>query len=293
MKSIPAPLQADYDLETTTTCLLAKVECLGMFAGLVFGFTNLDIDVTYDDDSGDPPLLYECENGFLAKQYRSSSNGDIDNSEIDGLISAGGITEAMIRAGLFRSAKITIYRVNFENLTAGRHEVVEYGRIGKPRYTRGGWTNEFRSLMQLLRQPIGMCYGIPCNWQFGDENCQAPLVWTAGTVTAVGVEADMDFEDSSDVEPDGFYAPGVTRWITGNNAGAEMEIEEHVTGVFRLSLPLPHPIEVGDTYERRDDCDKLFETCRDEKNNKPQFGGHNLMPVDGNATIPGTEIDRV
>jgi uncharacterized phage protein (TIGR02218 family) len=309
VKTIPAQLLAHYQLHAITTCLLVKVECVGTYAGTVLGFTNLDIDVTYADNpavvdsAGDPiAITYQAENGFtprrLAQTSALSGNESVDSSELDGVISASGITEGMVRAGLFDSAKVTIYRVNYEDLTAGRHEVVAYGRAGATVYSNEGWRTEFRSLSQLLTQPISQPYSLTCRAQFGDARCGKAFSWTNGTVSSVGLENDREFSDTSLHAADGFYDIGVVEWLTGDNAGAQMEVESFTEtsaqATFALALAMPFAIQVGDTYRVRQDCGKTFaEWCRDVHNNTDNFRGENLIPVDGTAMVPGAEIKKV
>lgn len=305
MKTIPAQLLTHLQGHAITTCLLVKVECVGTYVGTILGFTNLDIDVTYADDpadvdsNGDPiEVVYEADNGFTPRMLSQTSaiGGDsVDNSELDGIISSSGITEAMVRSGLFDAAKVTIYRVNYEDLTPGRHEVVAYGRAGQTIYTNDGWRTEFRSLSQLLKQPITEPYSLTCNAQFGDARCGKAFVWVPGVVSGLGTETDREFEDAG-IDLDGDYSVAVVEWLTGANAGAQMETEtvsgnSALTSIV-LALAMPFAIQVGDTFRIRQDCAKTFEWCRDVHANTDNFRGQNLIPVDGTAMVPDAEISR-
>lgn len=293
MKTIEATLLAHLGQEVTTTCLLVKVECVGTYAGTILGFTDLDIDVSYNDGTG--VLVYESDNGFTPKRTQQTSGMAVDNSEIDGVVTSTGITQEQIRSGIFNSAKMTIYRVNWNDLTSGRHEVVAYGRAGETKFNELGFTVEFRSLSQLLKQPISQPYSLTCRAQFGDARCQKAFVWSNGTVSSLGTETDREFSDNSSFEANAFYDGGVIEWLTGDNAGAQMEIDTFLSdsggGDFALALAMPFAIQVGDTYRRRQDCDKTFAACTAYANTL-NFRGENLIPVDGKAMIPGAEINR-
>lgn len=290
MKTIHATLLTHLGQPVTTTCLLVKVECVGFYAGTVLGFTNLDIDVAYNDGAGS--VTYESENGFTPKRLAATSGSSVDNTELDGVISDGGVTEAMVRAGLFDSAKVTIYRVNYNDLTSGRHEIVHYGRAGETKYTEMGWRTEFRSLSQLLKQPIGQRYSTTCRAQFGDARCTKAFSWTSGTVTSVGTETAREFSDTSIVSANGYYNYGVVEWLTGANTGAQMDVDVYTVGSFDLLLDLPFPIVIGDTYRVRLDCTKTFEYCDTVHSNTDWFRGENLIPVDGTAMVPNAEIKK-
>jgi len=294
LKTIPAQLLAHEALTVTTLCLLAKVECVGTYAGTILSFASLDIDVDYDD--GDGTLTYSAQNGFTPKRLAQSAGQTVDNSELDGVIRDTGITMAQVRAGLFQSAKLTIYRVNYNDLTAGRHEVVAYGRAGETKFANDQWVTEFRSLSQLLKQPISQPYSLTCRAQFGDARCGESLVWTNGTVSSLGTETDREFSDVTLSSNTGYYSDhgGVVEWLTGDNTGAQMEVEEFTSSsagsVIALSIPMPYAIQVGDTFRIRRDCDKKFSTCKDVYANTLNFRGENLIPVDGTVMVPGADI---
>lgn len=295
MKTINATLLTHLALETTTTCYLVKVVCVGTYAGTVLGFTNTNTDLAYDD--GDGSVTYVAENGFAPRRIAKTSSMGVDNSELDGVVTAAGITEAMIRSGLFDGAKITVYRVNFNDLTSGRHEVVDYGKAGETVFSDLGWRTEFRSLSQWLKQPISQAYSKTCIAKFGTMSgrwaCMKAIAWAAsGTVTSVGAETDRQFTDTGRAEATGYFDLGVVEWLTGDNAGAQMEVDTFAADAFALALGMPFPIQVGDTYRPRLDCDKTFETCRDVHANTDYFRGQNKLPMDGTAMVPGAEITR-
>lgn len=288
MKSIPIALQAHLDEQATTWCLLYRVACTD---GTLLGFTSLDADVTYDD--GDGPLVYHAENGFTIERLQASADLAVDNTELRGWLSNAGVTEQDIRAGLFDFAAIRIYRVNYLSLADG-HEIVATGTAGETRFTRNGWITEFRSLTQQLKQTVSKLYSLTCRAQFGDALCQKPFAWVTGAVTAVGAESDRIFTDSGNAEPDHHFDIGVVDWLTGANAGVQMEVDTQIADVFSLSIPLPYPIQIGDTYRVRQDCDKSFAMCRDTHDNVIHNRSEHLIPVSdgGSNLVPGAQISR-
>ena len=104
--------------------------------------------------------------------------------------------------------------------------------------------------------------------------------------------------DSGVSGADDLYNLGVVEWLTGDNAGSQMEIDDFGSGEFVLSLAMPYAIQVGDTFRVRKDCNKEW----DDANNgclfhwagdrALHFRGEPHIPVaDGGASmIPGTEI---
>lgn len=296
MKTIPSQLQTHYDGESTTTCLLVRLE---LKDGTIYGFTNLDVDVAYDDLDGS--VNYESDNGFTPSRFESGADLAVDNGEMMGWVAAAGITEQQIRAGLFDYATVKVYRVNYNDLTAGRHEIVATGTAGQTRFDNRGWITEFRSLTQQLRQPLSTLYSTTCQVQFGSPKCGKAFVWVTGSVTSVGSETGRIFTDTALTDPDGHYLPGVVEWLTGDNAGIEMEIDDHASDQITLAMPMPYPIQTGDTYRVRQDCNKVARTvgdvpghCKDRHNNLNRFRGQSFLPVadGGRSLIPGAEISR-
>jgi uncharacterized phage protein (TIGR02218 family) len=288
MKSIPVALQAHYDQPATTTCYLCRMQCKD---GTVLGFASLDADLTYDDGSG--PVLYRADNGFHADRMQATADLAVDNTNLHGWVTDTGITEQQIRAGLFDYARIRIYRVNYLDLSAG-HEIIATGTAGETKFGNGGWQLEFRSLTQQLKQPISNLYSRTCRAKFGDAKCGKPFEWIAGSVTAVDAsEPDRIFTDAALTQPEGYFVPGVVEWLTGQNAGAQMEVDAFAAGLVTLSLPLAYPIAAGDTFQIRQDCDKTSTMCIERHANFLNFRGEPLIPNDGGQSmIPGAQIER-
>lgn len=292
MKTIPSQLQDHYNTDRTTVCALAKVECAGQYAGIVYGFTSLNRDVTYNDGTGS--LLYRSDNGFTPSRNVHTSAAKVDDAELEGIISAE-ITEQKVRAGLFKSARVTVYRVNYQDLTTGRHEIIDYGKAGQTEFSELGWKTEFRSLSQWLMQIITEVYSTTCRATFGDSKCKKALVWVNSTITSVGAEPDRVFVDTAAIGAGlDFYRYGVIEVLGGNNQYAQMEIDtfNNATGQFTLALPFDYPLLATTAYRRRQDCSKTFEYCKTVHNNWLEFRGERFIPLDGSAMVPGAEIER-
>lgn len=289
MKTIPSQLLSHLQEYATTWCYLMKVQCVGKYAGTTFGFTSLDVPVDYDDGEGS--IQYSSSDGFMPSKFQKASDFDVDNADITGYIQDSGITQADILSGIFDSAKVTIYRINYMKTAAG-HEVVDYGVFGATQFIDKSWKNEFRSLMQIAKQTFGPLWSLGCRATYGDSRCGMEYEWVDGTVTSVGDDSMLEFYDTSLGQTDGYYAPGVIEWVTGNNAGAEMDVDAYVadTGYVRLTLEMQLTIAEGDTYRLRRDCDKTFATCK-ARGNYLQFRGEHLTPVANTGLMtPGAYV---
>lgn len=287
MKSIPIALQAHYDTGCTTTCELVRIECKD---GTVLGMTTLDSDVVYDD--GDGPVTYRADNGFRPSRSQQSADLDVDNAELQGWIGTDGVTEQQVRAGLFDYAKFRHYRVNYLDLAAG-HEIRGAGTLGETKFSAHGFTIEQRSLTQQLKQTISQLYSRTCRATFGDAKCGRAFAWVSGTVTAAdGTEPDRVFTCGLAQAAD-YFVPGVVEWLTGDNAGRQMEVDAYAPGAVTQTFSLPYPIQPGDTFRIRQDCDKTFAMCKARHANVLNFRGEHLIPQDGGASmVPGADIVR-
>ncbi len=303
-KFIPAPLQEHYDGDALTVCLLTRIKCKD---GSLFGYTDLDVNVRYDPAAYDPggtgddwgPLDHTADTGgFSLARLESAADLSVDNSELKFLPGTGTISPEQILSGLFDSADVRIYRVNYMDLSMG-HECVATGQLGNARVAENFAFLEFRSLTDLLNQPEADLFSIPCPHVFGGPNCPKTYTWTEFTVTAVD-PTDSQRVFGTDISPDdNFYVPGVVEWTEGDNAGSQDDVDQNTAGTFALSLPAKFPIKVGDKGRARQDCSKLWD---DEvigclyhwaAERHKYHGGFPDIPVadGGNAMVPGAQIN--
>lgn len=306
MKDIPAELQSHLDQDATSWCYLLRVECVGAFAGVVLGSTTLDESVRYDDGAGE--ITYSANNSFSVDRLQTTGDLSVDNTELHGWV-GDQVTEAQIRAGIFNYAKITIYRVNYLDLAApingalqlvaSRHEHWAGGLFGRVVYTRNRWQGEYRSLIQVLKEPKSDLYCKTCPVPFGSVQCGKSFTWASYTVTAVdGLEPERKFTASAMAEAAGYYELGVLRVTSGQNEGAEMEVRTYASGAIELALGLPFPMANGDTFDIRKDCSKEW----DDADNGCLFhwadarwahfrGMPDIPTEDGGASmVPGAQV---
>jgi uncharacterized phage protein (TIGR02218 family) len=268
-------------------------------AGVVFGLTSLDEDVEYDDlnDTGGE-ITYRSVTGFSMSRLSSTAGTGVDNAELYGVVAdleALGMTEEQIRAGQLDYADAWCYEVNYNDLTAGRHEIIGRGKVGEVSMLGEAFVQEFRSLSQLLRQNTTKLTSLTCRAVYGSNQCGASLSWTNSTITGVSIaEPRRIFTDSTSAEADDYYVPGVIEVLDGPNQGAQVEIEQNTAGVFTLARELYFPLTVGVSYRRRIDCPKTVAGCKDSRRNRfpNDFRGEHLIPVDreGELLTPGAGL---
>jgi uncharacterized phage protein (TIGR02218 family) len=213
------------------------------------------------------------------------------------------LREADILAGAYDQATCYFYLVNYADLSQG-HVLLAKGTTGRFFVTDKGlsYTHELRSLSQALKQSITEKWSIGCRATFGSQsvessagdlverfpcNYPAETLWEPGTVTGVGLESNQSF-DSTPLSPPFGGNPGKVRWLTGRNAGRENEVDEFGSSGIGLTFPTMFPIQIGDTFEFRDDCPKTPEACK-VRDNWPNYRGEPNIPVGdaGQIAVPG------
>lgn len=300
MRTVPAALQTHLDGAATTTTRLLKITTK---AGDSFGLSMLPEDVAYDD--GDGLLTYSASNGFDPSALANDLGFTVSNTEGRALLSADmGITLEMVRAGELDDATWRLYLVNFRDLTAGRHVLLDAGDVGEVRTQFGMvWIPELLGLGMRLRQPIGGVWSRTCRAIFGSPadgptgcGVDAEALWVLGSVASVGAETNRVFSGDVVVGGSGITPrPGVVEWLSGDNVGKRFGVEEVDTLEVTLAEPTPYPIQAGDEYRIRPDCAKRFlEDCRDKYANALNFKGEPHIPTGDSSGLqaPGAQLPR-
>ena len=284
----------------TTLCTLLRITTA---PGLTFGITTLDQDVEYDD--GDGVVNYWAAVGMDQTAVENSADLNVDNSEATVILTgATPFSPEAIEAGALDYASYIMYRVNWQDLTTGRHIEMSSGTTGAVEVKDGiEGTIELRGLPQMLKQNIIELYSLTCRARFGGGSygdtlfmCgfDATTLWQNHTVTGVGTEVDREFTADSAPAVSGpmgplDFVPGLIEWLTGDNVETTTETDEVIGAEIKLRLGTTFDIQVGDTFKIRPDCDKSWDQCRNDYDNGLNFRGEPLIPVgdEGSAQTPG------
>lgn len=290
MRTIPSTLLTSIQSGQTTLCRLLKITCKD---GDVYGFTDLDVDVSYDDGTDD--ITYSASQGFTPSQIATSNNLSVDNADLDGIlanVSIDGVTEQDVQTGKLDFAAAAIYQIDYNNPV--EHTILGEGTIGEVRIEDGMFKGEYRSKSQQLKQQIVQSTSKTCRAKFGDTKCGYDFTseWVAGSVTSVDAESDRILTDSSLAQADDYFVPGIVEWLTGDNAGKSCEVEAFSGGEITLTFPVPFVIDAADTFRIRRDCDKFDSTCKNTWNNLPRFRGEPFIPTgeEGSLQTPGADL---
>ncbi|MFT0167479.1 DUF2163 domain-containing protein [Paraburkholderia mimosarum] len=125
------------------------------------------------------------------------------------------------------------------------------------------------SVLNAQKQPMSLVGGSPSQGQYS----VSPTGLYTFNVNDAGSEVFINFTYAM-----GYFAYGKVTWLTGNNAGASMEVKSFGSGNVTLAMPMGKAVQVGDTYTIAAGCDKQFGTCRDHWNNIVHFRGEPYTP---------------
>lgn len=313
MKLIHPDLLADMEASSTTLCDLMLIGPND--DGTYWPLSGLDVNVDYAPSASIGTKTFIARTGLQMSAIVGTSDLGVDNAEAEVLAPIAtfeieGFTQAQIDSGALDKVPLTIYTVNYKNLTTGRHAIKFGGTVGEIRQKYGQVTvPELRSLSQQLKQQIVELDSLTCRAKFGSMpigtgggaieekfpcGFDATTLLVNGTVTAVGVESDLNFTDSSLIgSGTDYFAPGIVHMLTGDNAGQTREIEAYddTTGEITLQFPFVNPVVVGDTFETRPECNKF---ARDAAHGCKFFWGADwVLHIRAEPDIPVAEAGKL
>jgi uncharacterized phage protein (TIGR02218 family) len=268
MKTLTPQLAGHID-ETVTS--LATCWRLERRDGVILGFTTHDRPLTIDG------LPYRAASGFTPTAIASSNALNVDDLEVEGVLSSAAISDADLRAGRFDFARIDIFLVNWAAPDGGKLSL-RTGWLGEVTLRDGRFSAEVRGLMQPLQQPVGAVFSPECRADLGDLDCRVALAAFSVTGAVSATTGADTFTDSARTEPDGWFDYGLLTWLSGPNAGLEMEIKNQTGTLFTLFQAMPSAIQTGDAYSLVAGCDRRFATCKTKFANAVNFRGEPFVP---------------
>lgn len=273
MKDISNALTAHLAQEVTNLAMCWKVVRRD---GVMLGFCDHDRTIVFEG------VTYHAETGFTPSAVQNSHDLRVDNMEMEGVLAAGSLTEADIRAGLYDFAAIDVFMLNYTDVSQGALRLRK-GWLGEVAMGQNAFVAEVRGLTQKLAQSVGELYSASCRAALGDGRCKVDLAGhtVSGAVSVVNTA--LMFSDAARGEASGLYNFGKISFTSGANAGLSMEVKDYILqsgvgGVFTLVLPLPYPLQAGEGYEVSKGCDKTLATCSGRFNNIVNFRGEPFVP---------------
>ena len=166
MRSISSALAAHLAGDVVTLATLWKIVRTD---GVIFGFTDHDQDITVGGQT------YQSTGGHTSSAIVWSADLSNSNQEVTAVFDSSSITPGDVMAGLWDYASVTLYLVNYADLTMGTLPLTT-GLLGEVTLKRGQYVAELRGLAQLLDQEIGQIYSATCRAKLGDSKCKVNLV---------------------------------------------------------------------------------------------------------------------
>ncbi|MBB5277789.1 hypothetical protein HNR26_003878 [Rhizobium rosettiformans] len=221
MKTISPAMAAHLRGETTTLTTCWRITRQD---GKVFRYTELDEDVTYQDE------VYKSAAGFNKSAMKSSANFAVDEMEVTGFLRDDGISDEEMRNGAFDFALAEVFLINYEDETMGEIKL-RYGYFGEVKTTgSGAFLVELRGLVDLLSQKIGDTYLNECRLDLGSKKCGIeiqPPVHRPGSKYKVGDR--VLFPLASLIERPRYYPDVVgvydgSKWYHGDVFGEDINM---------------------------------------------------------------------
>lgn len=252
-KTVSTDLATHIGQEVTTLCTLWHITRKD---NKDFYFTDHDSNIIYQGNT------YLSAVGYNRTAVSNTVDLSVDNLNVTGFIDSSALTENELRAGLFDKARISVYVVNWADLTQGTIQV-RRGWIGEVTVdTAGMFSTELRGMTQAYSQHILETYQPLCRADLGDARCKVDLTpFTDSATVATVSDLNRTFTvTTASTHVDNWYKFGSVNWVTGDNKGLAMEVKAWTLSskTIELFLAMPFEIKVGDTLNMIAGCDKTL-----------------------------------
>ena len=220
MRTLSAALLTHFDQECTTLATCWQIQRKD---GKKFFFTDHDSDIVFLTNT------HKSNHGYNRTATSTSASFETDEFDINGFFNSGSLVLTDIQAGHFDFAEVSIFVVNFEDLTQGSM-VLKRGTIGEVSSTpSGAFKAEFRGLMQRYSQKVGEKYQPECRTDLGSKKCKFPInppivqrdtAYTAGQFVRVATDTGAATQYSLGVVNGGFELGEDSSWQTSAALGS-------------------------------------------------------------------------
>lgn len=246
--------------------------------GVTLGFTDHDQPLAFDG------ITFAADSGMNAKALASTSGLSVNNTEAVGILTSGSITEADIAAGRYDGAAVTVWMVQWDDVSA--RQIRFRGAIGEITRLGGAFQADLRGLTDALNQPKGRSYLRTCSAVLGDATCKVSLddPLYVGQVTLDRATDGQNFDIATATFNDRWFEGGMLEITSGAGKGLSAAIKHDRLQSGRRKVLLwqaiAMPLAIGDTLRLIAGCDKRAETCRVKFANLLNFQGFPHIPGD-------------
>lgn len=264
---------------------LTLTRCLALITdtGIIHGVTTLDRPVTYRG------VTYRAIDGFEASTLISDNNQAVDHAEALALVTLEktGLTADKIKSGYLNGARWELHEVDYKTPSVGF--LLDGGVVGVTTVNNNNsYKIELLSVSHKLSGRIGCVDSLRCRAVFGTPansiyGCGVDIsgFWKTSVVAVADAqEPTVMFRAASETLSADATAARV-QFLTGRNKDAGLfQVEKYTrpTKDILLVEETPFPIEAGDEFRIRLDCNKTFEACRNWGNHV-NYKGEPYIPV--------------
>ncbi len=243
--------------------------------GQIYRFTAHDEDLLIQEEDS-RFHSYKSADSFTLTALENQAGLVVSNMDVEAIVSDDSISEDDLIGGLFDHAKVELFIAYWAGQQIGTLPL-RASWIGEITLKGVQFKADLRGIAQKLQQVFLKATSLECRWSFGDQFCGKNLTTFTKTVTITTVESNDTFVANILLADRNKFQWGLARWVTGNNAGGEMEIIRNFNQRIQLFLPMPFAISVGDQVQLVYGCDKVFKTCRATYDNSERFGGEPFL----------------
>jgi uncharacterized phage protein (TIGR02218 family) len=274
MRDLPPALAAHLGEGVTTLCRCWR---LTRTDGAVLGFTDHDRDLLFDG------VVHAAATGLDAAEAAAELGFAVGGGDVAGALSAAGLTDEDIAAGLYDDATVETWLVNWASpdervllATASIGEIRRTGRLLRGRAARPDAPARRNARPRLPGGLLGRSRGRALPGRAG----HAGLLATGSVDRSDGA---LGFATASLTDyADGWFTGGRLIWTSGANAGRTVEVKAHRRVGPGTEIDLwqraTRPILVGDAFRVSAGCDKSLATCRSKFGNVLNHRGFPHMP---------------
>ncbi len=272
MLQLSISMQQKLDGAATTFCHCWRVTRRD---GRSLGFTDHDRDIVFDG------VTFRAQTGLSASEAESGLGLGVATAEAAGALRADSLTETDLVNGLFDSASVETWLVDWTN--AEDRTLLDIATIGEVRRGELAFNAELRSSAHYFDQTQGRAFQQGCAADLGDARCGIGLPGLARNGVVASFAGGILTLDLDGVAGSNYFAGGKLAFVTGANAGASLTIKTHrqdsgQRAAIALWTPPGGAVASGDSVSLTPGCDKSAAACRDKFGNIVNFRGFPHMP---------------
>ncbi|MDZ7587697.1 MAG: DUF2163 domain-containing protein [Parasphingorhabdus sp.] len=238
--------------------------------GIALGFTSHDTDIWKDG------FRYRAAPGMIPTSISVSDSLEIDNVEIDGIVSSTAIVGRDLEEGRWNGARLTLSWANWTDPDQPAWQLIT-GEFGEIRRTGDAFSVEILGSPVFLDAPIVPETSPTCRAHFGDRQCKISRAKFQRIAEVSEIENGNPIFATLGGSAN-TYGSGELRWLSGVNAGLSTTIIAVADDALLLAEVPMRPILIGDRALLTEGCPKDFASCRDRFNNTQNFRGEPYLP---------------